>query len=235
MLIGAVLLLTAATLLGGGLAVGFALRKLYKRHGSAFASWHKRHLLAGLELSIPVGAGFIGIAFWAGLQAAELFVIGAGLTWEAVVVWKRLRGRATRGALLSVGNFPDRQFDRAAPIIAILVAGLFIAAMVVDKSTSILGIARLVAATEIAVAAVFLGPITDRLYDGGVLQFTGFVPWDRFQSFRYVTFERTAMISFQFSTPGWLRKEIDVVVPLSEAEELTRWLAKKLPCIGVRD
>jgi hypothetical protein len=90
-LIGSIILVTAVTLLGPLILIGLALRKLYKQEGGSFASWHKRQLLAGLGLSIPAIGACVAIAVGVSLQSAELFLIGAGLTLEAIFVLRRLR------------------------------------------------------------------------------------------------------------------------------------------------
>lgn len=186
-------------------------------------------------MSIPMIGAFVGIAVGVSLEAAELVLIGAGLTCEALLILKRLRKRATRGSPMPIGWFPEAKRNRIAPSLAFIAAGLLVVTMVVDKSIGVLAIARLVALAQMAVAAVLLGAIGQQVYDGGVLEFGGFVPWEHFESFRYVVFDRTAVFSFQLRTPGWFRKEVTVALPLAAVEPASSWLVKKVPRLGVHD
>jgi hypothetical protein len=234
-IIGAVILVTAATLIGGGMLVALALRKLYKREGRSFADWHKRRLLAALALSIPILGAVIAIAIGFSLQSAELFLIAAGLSWEAFVIVKRRLGSARRGSPLPIGSFPKAKRDRLTPIFALLAAGLLVLSTLAEQSIGVLDIARFVALAQMATAAVFLIPVGQPLYDGGILELSGFVPWERFDSFRCTLFDRTAVFSFHLRAPGWFRKEVRVAVPKAEVEPVSRWLSTKLPCLGVQD
>lgn len=234
-MIEAIILATTASIIGGVAVIGHGLRQLYSREGRSFASWHRKRLMAGLALSIPMLLALPVIAIGFGLEAAELTFIGAGGVAEAVLLWKQSHARTRRGSALAIGRIPVLKLNRLVPVLVVVSAGLLMASMVVDGSVTVLGIGRLVGLVEVAVAAILLGPETDQFHEHGIQQFRSFVPWTDLESFRYVVFENTTIFSFQLREPGWFRREVSVGVPRAEVEPVREYLSRRLPCLGHED
>jgi hypothetical protein len=225
----------SVTVAGAAAMIGFKLRNLYRREGPAYARWHKRRLLTGLGLSIPLLVAISAVAITLGREATEVFVVGVVGIYETILLWKRFREGSKRGSTVPIGNLPAPQPNRLIPILAVVSASLLVASTLIGGSIGAADAARLVGLAEVVVAGVFLAPPRDQFFEGGVQQHRSFVPWERLQSFRYFEFESTTIFSFQFRNPGWFQREISIGVPRAEVAHVNRWLSTRLPCVGHED
>jgi hypothetical protein len=186
-------------------------------------------------MSVVVIAGMAGLAIALGREVAELSFIAAVAIYDTILIWRRLRERAIRGAAVRFGSHGEHTRNRLVSVLAVLGAGLLAVSMLIGESVTAMDVVRMVGVALLALTAVLGGEGGSRLYEGGIRYYQRFVRWDSIGSFRCLEFLNTVVFEFQIKEPRWFANEVSVAVPRAEAVEANGWLAKRIPRLGHED